>query len=163
MQRRGGRGKRGSGPARPVAARRWRRTLLLWGPSSAELGAWLALTLCIPSEKRASHLEVKRGGLFQGFPPYIEPKGKKKGRDGKVEGMGEAVRHGFSLHCRNSCFLTPEPLCASGRCRVEKYIPGRAGFPRQRGYLCSQKGSGFLESATGMGKDRAILLSLTVI
>nr|XP_045751535.1 uncharacterized protein LOC123858559 [Mirounga angustirostris] len=39
----------GSGRARPVAARRWPRTLLLGGPGSPELGARIALTLCFPS------------------------------------------------------------------------------------------------------------------
>lgn len=85
------------------------------------------------------------------------------GRDRKVRGMGAAERNAFSLHSASSCFLTREPLCGSVRCGVEKYIPRRADFPRQRGYLCSQKGRGFLASAAGMGKDRDTLLTLTVI
>lgn len=70
--------------------------------------------------------------------------------------MGAAERNAFSLHSASSCFLTREPLCGSVRCGVEKYIPRRADFPRQRGYLCSQKSRGFLASAAGMGKDRYI-------
>lgn len=67
--------------------------------------------------------------------------------------MGAAVQNAFSLHIGNSCFLTQEPLCCSGRCKMEKYIWGRAAFPRQRGYLCPQKGSGFLARAAEMGKE----------
>lgn len=60
----------------------------------------------------------------------------------------------FPYNSGNSGFLTGEPLCGSGRCGMEKYIPGRAVFTGQRGYLCSQRGSGFLESTAGMGKDK---------
>lgn len=72
----------------------------------------------------------------------------REGARGKV-----AERNAFSLHSGNSGFLAREPLCGSGRRGVEKYISGRAVFPRQRGYLCSQKGSGFLASAARMGKE----------
>lgn len=37
---------------------------------------------------------------------------------------------------------------------MEKYIPGRAVCAGQRSYLCAQQGSGFLESAAGVGKDK---------
>nr|XP_010342013.1 collagen alpha-2(I) chain-like [Saimiri boliviensis boliviensis] len=49
-----------------------------------------------------------------------------------------------------------EPLCCSGRCKMEKSIWGRAAFPRQRGYLCPQKGSGFLARTTEMGKEGSV-------
>lgn len=77
----------GSGRTRPVAAGRWQRTLLFWGPSS--LGARIALTLCVTSKKRASALEVKCAGLSQGFLPHIERVGWR-GREGKGEGGGGA-------------------------------------------------------------------------
>lgn len=145
----------GSGRTRPVAAGRWQRTLLFWGPSS--LGARIALTLCVTSKKRASALEVKCAGLSQGFLPHIERVGWG---GGKVRGKEEAVRNMFSLHRGNSCFLTRDSL-RLWKMRNGKVRPGACSRFPGRGYLCLPPGSGLRESAAGVAKDT--LLSLTAI
>lgn len=82
-----GRGKKGSGRARPAAARRWRRTSLL-GP---ELGPAIALTLCIPRNRLPSHLGGKRARLFRAFP---HTECGKKGR-GDENGRGRGQQWGM--------------------------------------------------------------------
>lgn len=121
----------------------------------------IALTLCIPSKKQASHLENALGcpGLS-----FLQRMCRKKRREVMgIRGKGEAARNAFSIHSGNTCFLTREPLCSSGRCGMEKYIQGLAAFPRQRGYLCSRKAADFWRAPQGWEKTEEMLLSLTLI
>lgn len=62
----------------------------------------------------------------------------------------------FPYNSGNPGFLTGEPLCGPGRCGMEKYIPGRAVCTGRAERLPGlRRGSGFLESAAGMGKEVA--------
>lgn len=69
-----------------MAERRWRRTLLLWGPRSPRLGARIALTLCITSKR-------KRRRVVPGFFSPSESVGGKE--ETGWEGEEAAARSTF--------------------------------------------------------------------
>lgn len=133
---------RGSGRARPVAARRWRRT----SPSpGVRVFRSLRTGSLNPLQTKQEKRTVKRSRLSWGSPPHPAC-GKKEKR-----GKGATVQNGVSLHWSKPCCPTQEPPCRPGGCGMEKYTSG-VQPSQQSEHLVPGKAADFGREARGWAK-----------